>query len=240
MQITHCPECETAFKVTPEHLALAKGWVRCGRCGAVFEALKQLTPPDDTEASLEAQPEEPVHAFQSAPSSRLHPSVSRLRRSEAAWEMPRWLMLSVSGLLLLLLLWQALLWKRHWLAAQEPALRGPLGVLCAPVGCEVTWPQAPDALLIESSSFMRDADNFYTVQVRIKNIEHHPVAAPSLELTLVDAQEDVVLRRVFSPEEMGLPDHVAALREAKAMLSFSLGDPVIERVTGYRALLFYP
>ena len=72
------------------------------------------------------------------------------------------------GLLVLLLLWQALLWKRHWLAAQEPALQAPLAALCAPVGCDVSWPQAPDALLIESSSFTRDPDNFYTVQVRIK------------------------------------------------------------------------
>ena len=38
MQITHCPQCETAFKVSPQQLALAKGWVRCGRCAHVFEA----------------------------------------------------------------------------------------------------------------------------------------------------------------------------------------------------------
>ena len=47
MHITHCPQCETAFKVSPQQLELAKGWVRCGRCAHVFEAALHFeTPPD--------------------------------------------------------------------------------------------------------------------------------------------------------------------------------------------------
>jgi predicted Zn finger-like uncharacterized protein len=250
MQITHCPECETAFKVTPEHLASAKGWVRCGRCGAVFEALKHLEPATSSPPmgsvpapSLAAETEaddtlSSMRPMSQATSAARASSPRTTRR--LSWEIPASLLLTLSVLLVFILLLQAVLWKRHWLAAQEPALRDALTALCAPVGCEVGWPRAPEALLIESSSFTRDPDNFYTVQVRIKNAEHHAVAAPSLELTLVDAQEDVVLRRVFAPQEIGLADHVPALREAKASLSFELADPVIERVTGYRALLFYP
>jgi len=35
---TRCPTCSTAFKVTDELLALAKGKVRCGACLAIFQA----------------------------------------------------------------------------------------------------------------------------------------------------------------------------------------------------------
>ena len=36
--ITRCPDCNTAFRVTEEQLALREGMVRCGHCGMVFDA----------------------------------------------------------------------------------------------------------------------------------------------------------------------------------------------------------
>lgn len=35
---TRCPVCETTFKVVPDQLRISDGWVRCGRCGEVFDA----------------------------------------------------------------------------------------------------------------------------------------------------------------------------------------------------------
>lgn len=40
IQSTRCPHCQTAFRVTPEQLAVAKGAVRCGSCLEVFNALE--------------------------------------------------------------------------------------------------------------------------------------------------------------------------------------------------------
>lgn len=40
---TQCPECSTFFQVTPEHLKIAQGNVRCGQCRNVFSALGNLT-----------------------------------------------------------------------------------------------------------------------------------------------------------------------------------------------------
>ena len=45
--VTRCPACETMFKVTPDQLKIADGWVRCGRCSEVFEA--SLVPPEHAE-----------------------------------------------------------------------------------------------------------------------------------------------------------------------------------------------
>lgn len=37
-QITRCPACATSFRVVVDQLRIAQGWVRCGKCGEVFEA----------------------------------------------------------------------------------------------------------------------------------------------------------------------------------------------------------
>ena len=62
MQITQCPECHTAFKVSSEHLAVANGWVRCGRCGGVFEALRHLESDDAQVAVVEATDHTTTHS----------------------------------------------------------------------------------------------------------------------------------------------------------------------------------
>ena len=43
---TRCPHCDTCFRVTPEHLELAKGAVRCGRCFNTFNARNYLVRSD--------------------------------------------------------------------------------------------------------------------------------------------------------------------------------------------------
>ena len=41
--LTRCTHCDTAFRITPEDLALARGRVRCGQCMRTFDALQKLT-----------------------------------------------------------------------------------------------------------------------------------------------------------------------------------------------------
>ena len=256
MQITHCPECATAFKVTPEHLQLAGGWVRCGRCGAVFEAMQHLQPRET--AAVERAIHETPHKQALAPTPP--PEDKRVRESslDAVWnekplaKEPRpnetpavtlpmpWLAVALSALLVITFLWQVILYKRDWLMAQEPGLQTTLSVLCAPVGCQPQWPTLPESLQIESSTFTHDAQGFYSVQMRVKNAEHFPLAAPHLELTLLDVSDAVVLRRVITPQEMALASPIPALRDVRAGFEFMLDAALIERVTGYRVLLFYP
>lgn len=51
--VTRCPQCKTAFRVTPNQLAVANGMVRCGSCLSVFKALDHdITAP----ASQQPQP----------------------------------------------------------------------------------------------------------------------------------------------------------------------------------------
>ena len=64
---TRCTSCGTAFRVVQDQLKVSEGWVRCGRCDAVFNALEGLfdlgrdAPPDWEE------PVEPLTASFAAP-----------------------------------------------------------------------------------------------------------------------------------------------------------------------------
>ncbi len=240
MNVTHCPECTTAFKVSSEQLALANGWVRCGRCGAVFEAEKHFelaSPIPSLETASPELAQQDLHRIKLSPPP---PSVSSSTPASAATSTGSGLWVGLSGLLLLMLMWQMALSHRHVLAAEEPDLKPVLQALCAPLACEVTWPREPDALHIENSSFNEDARGGYTLQLRIKNSQHHPVATPYLELNLTDLQDQVVVRRVFSIEEMALKEHIVALRDARVNLHFELDPKLSEQVSGFRALIFYP
>ncbi|MEO6321843.1 MAG: DUF3426 domain-containing protein [Polaromonas sp.] len=58
--ITRCPACATMFKFVPDQLKVARGWVRCGQCGEVFEALLHLVPAHPAPA-LDQTAARPVH-----------------------------------------------------------------------------------------------------------------------------------------------------------------------------------
>jgi predicted Zn finger-like uncharacterized protein len=40
---SQCPDCQTRFRVSAEALRIARGTVRCGRCGSAFDALERLS-----------------------------------------------------------------------------------------------------------------------------------------------------------------------------------------------------
>jgi predicted Zn finger-like uncharacterized protein len=39
---TRCTACQTVFRVVPDQLRVSEGWVRCGKCAEVFNALEGL------------------------------------------------------------------------------------------------------------------------------------------------------------------------------------------------------
>ncbi|HEX7438712.1 MAG TPA: zinc-ribbon and DUF3426 domain-containing protein [Caldimonas sp.] len=69
---TRCTSCGTAFRVVQDQLKVSEGWVRCGRCSEVFNALEGLfdlereAPPEWQRPSLDS-PAEGVDATDAAP-----------------------------------------------------------------------------------------------------------------------------------------------------------------------------
>ncbi|HSC76637.1 MAG TPA: DUF3426 domain-containing protein [Pseudomonadales bacterium] len=65
--VTRCPQCQTSFKVTEEHLKIANGAVRCGSCLLVFQARQHWVNPDNMSTAAPAiapQSASPVGKFQ--------------------------------------------------------------------------------------------------------------------------------------------------------------------------------
>ena len=54
---TVCPKCALTLVVTAEDLRIARGYVRCGTCSSVFNALAQLR--EDRQGSSGGRAEEP-------------------------------------------------------------------------------------------------------------------------------------------------------------------------------------
>ena len=273
MRLTHCPDCQTAFKVTPEQLGLAKGWVRCGRCSTVFEAAKHFEPSLAAETPVLEVPE-PVTAVETrrltalaqkakqraalpasdrssasltaaAPTSPSRPSATRTADAAVAAD-PKlplgidrlWGGMALLALLTLLL--QGLHAQRDYWAAQSPALRNLGESWCEVWGCQLAWPADPQAWVIEGSSFTQDSDGSYWLKLRIRNQRQHPMATPALELSLLDAQEQIVIRRVFQSWDLSPEPVLPGLRELRTQIRFDVQSPQRERINGFRALIFYP
>ncbi len=76
---TRCTSCGTAFRVVQDQLKVSEGWVRCGRCDSVFNALEGLFDLGrDAPADWKDEPVDPIVAslapppaeWSSAPSPR--------------------------------------------------------------------------------------------------------------------------------------------------------------------------
>ena len=57
---TRCPACATVFRVVQDQLRVSEGWVRCGRCGEVFNAGLALVNLDGTPRQVAPPPPPPA------------------------------------------------------------------------------------------------------------------------------------------------------------------------------------
>ncbi len=188
----------------------------------------------------EPEPTDVVATAQHAPAA---PSFVAQARRRAFWSSrpvraALWMLLCLLALGLAL---QLVLSRRDWLAARQPALAPALQMLCQPWGCGIRPYRLPDAIVIESSTFMRTGANSFRFSVTLRNSADLPVAAPALELTLTDTQEQVLLRRVLSAAELGAPPALAARGEFSGNHTLTVDDSANPAaIVGFRLLAFYP
>lgn len=260
---TRCPICEALFRVSPDQLRARGGQVRCGHCKAVFDGLAHLVPEsdrpaswgDETAAALRAEVEAAASNARGAPRVAVEPAVTATASSAFESSPPpapaadglrrEWRTVALSAFLLLLLAAQLALWQRDMLAAEHPALRGVLVALCGIAGCEVRLPQAVDRLSIEGDEMTapdaKDPSRILLLAT-LRNSAPFPVAYPSLELSLQNAREEILARRVLGPADYLAPGSdmtggLAAHGDVDLRLALDTGAM---RAEGYRLYLFYP
>jgi len=167
----------------------------------------------------------------------------RAARRNAFWRQP--VVRAAVGFLALLLtamlLLQMALQERDTLAARYPLTQAGLARLCASFGCVVQAPRHIDAVVIDSSSFLkaRGDSNTYQLQVNLKNTSPTAIAMPALELTLLDAQEHITVRRVLFPGDLAAPEHLEGSGSWGAKVAVRVAVPAAQ-VAGYRIEAFYP
>lgn len=192
-------------------------------------------------AAGEAEPQ-----LQSLPQPEsIAPPVSFVRQAQrrAFWRQG-WVRGALGVLALLLslgLVGQAAVVERNRLAALLPAAKPGLEALCQLVGYDVEpWRDAA-ALAVDSSALVRLDDGRYRFEVTLKNTALHAVATPAVELSLTNASDDVVLRRVILAADWGHVSPVLSPLSLQALtVELLLQDAAALRMAGYRALVFYP
>lgn len=162
-------------------------------------------------------------------------------RRKAFWRKPMVRAVLVLVLLVLVvgLLLQVAVQERDRIAATDPRARPWLLKLCEPLRCEVAPQRQIADVVIDSSSFNKARGDSYQLALAMKSKADIPLAMPAVELTLTDAQDQPVLRRVLLPTDMAAPAELPARGEWSTSVSVIVTTGGA-RVAGYRLLAFYP
>jgi len=239
--ITRCPACATAFRVSESQLLARAGQVRCGRCGAQFDALASLTPglagpfvfpnsrgPITSGSAMPTLVAERDLEFDFGPKSR--------GRSNRLW----W---PASAFLLLALAAQAAYRYRGDIPVLLPEAKPLFVRVCAELGCEIPLPRRAELLSIESSDLQTDGTHpsVMVLTATLRNRAGFIQAFPALELTLTDARDQTVARRVLMPPDYtakGTPLGSGFAAASELQFRLYIEAPAL-KPTGYRLYLFY-
>jgi len=171
------------------------------------------------------------------------PGFVRQARRRAFWQSTS-VRLALHGVVATLSVLLALQWavhERDWLAARQPALKPWLVRLCEPLQCAVKPLRRIESVVIDSSELVRRLGNFHSFDFALKNTSDVALAMPALELTLTDASDTAIARRVFLPDEWpSAPSELAAGGSASVSLRLTITVDGPHAMAGYRALVFYP
>jgi predicted Zn finger-like uncharacterized protein len=169
--------------------------------------------------------------------------VKQARRRERLSGMLRPLMGVGSIVLLVLLVAQGAFTFRSQLAVRFPGTKPVLDRACALLHCEVGLPTQIESVSIESSELQTVAPekNTFSLTLLLRNHSATAQAWPNIELTLNDANEQPIARRVFVPQEYLGARPEAGGFGAKSEQAFKLFFELSQvKASGYRVYLFYP
>ena len=166
-----------------------------------------------------------------------------------AFEEPRrtaWIsVVSVVVLTLMMLVQIAHYWRVD-IANRWPSTRPWLEEACASFDCTVPYPRDASQINLEASELQIDPErgNMLVLNMTLKNRAAFAQHYPAIELTLTDARDNVVVRRILPPGEW-LPDHDKTL----STVAFPANKEIAARLwidakdtgaVGYRLFVFYP
>ncbi len=225
---THCPHCDTYFRISSEQIKSANGDVRCGRCFGVFNAIKNLAdkPPATTDSDPKEKPQSvPDHEDTVKESSKTSPAETTIESrqdsqekatqthsqqiiEEFQWQaspQPKgkrltWTLLSLPLLALLGL--QYVYYNLNQLS-QNNQYRPALTSLCSLTGCELPLFKSPQQIELAHRDIRAHArkKNILVVKATITNLADITQAFPIMQLSMQDITGHTIAGRRFLPSE---------------------------------------
>lgn len=243
---TQCDQCKSRFRLTETQLRKAYGKVRCGECGAVFNALLALKnyegalPPDYHQRQLErelAESASSAEAEQTRADERqalsLHEAMyGHERRSFFSLGPISWLI----GILLLATLGvaQAIYYQRYQLI-EDPRFQQQVISLCRLLPCAQGEFSSPQQIrLVERNVFTHPVmANALMVTGSFVNQAPFPQKMPDLLISLFDVKGRLIANRLFSASEYLLENRNRNVAPAQESIQFRLEivDPGTDALT---------
>lgn len=153
-----------------------------------------------------------------------------------------WLLMAICLLLVVAVL-QSIYFLRANIAANYPQFKPYLMQACEHLRCKINLPQQLDLLTIDDSDMQESQDYQDVIDFSslIINNANHVQAYPNIELTLTDAEDKPVLRKLVKPQEYlqatsNAAAGIAAREEERIKLMINVHNL---SVAGYRVLLTY-
>lgn len=275
--ITRCPSCATHYQVDKAVIHAAKGWLRCGQCGHVFDSTGLVllwtssvpvakeplgVPNRKVDNDLVADPEDRLvqdDLHQKGDHSIVTPTAgaelvgfektllsfkptlygpasdpmdATLTTARSSTKVARYAVWSLA----LTLVFQLLFVQRHAIPAYWPESESVIRQLCQSISCQFRPSEDVQGLIIDSSELIQHGEG-HALRWTVRNATAHEVRMTSLELTLMNGPEQVVLRRVFSPEQTGAPEVLAQGQSWSGELMVRVVDDL--RFSDYSLLSFY-
>ena len=130
---------------------------------------------------------------------------------------------------------------RSELLVYLPDLKPYATMACETYGCDLPLPRRAENLSIEISDLQADPANPGTMVLSavLRNRAPYDQAQPSLELTLTDAQDQPVVRRVINPADFLSDPGAAFAANGESPIRVRFEASAVQ-ASGYRLYLFYP
>jgi predicted Zn finger-like uncharacterized protein len=156
----------------------------------------------------------------------------------------RWPWLLGAFVLFPVLLAQAAYHYRSAITLLFPQTKPYAVALCATLGCELPLPRRIEQMSIEASDLQADTTNpgIMVLSATLKNRAIFNQQHPLLELTLTDAQDQPVVRRVLTPQDYlskGINTQAGFGANTEIAIKMFIEGAQV-KATGYRLYLFYP
>lgn len=155
-------------------------------------------------------------------------------RTRFAWWSAAGALAAICGLVL-----QGAYFYRNDIAAHYPETKPALAALCQTLTCTFDAPRDAQAITIESHDLQAEPSNKNVLALiaLLRNRAAFAQDAPHLELTLTDAQDAALARRVFAPREYVVAAQMAPNSELPVRIML---DASQIKAAGYRLYAFYP